>query len=100
MRSFVAAVFAASLIASTAIAQTAPAPAPAAPATPPPATTPPAPANDPMDQTVCRKTLETGSLVKARKQCHTRRQWAYLDEANGTAARNMVDDNRSRPGGQ
>lgn len=60
----------------------------------PPATT--ASPVDPMDKMVCRRQAETGSLVRAKRECHTRRQWAYLDEQNQTAARNLVDDGRSK----
>ena len=67
------------------------------PPTAPPATA--AAAADPMDKMVCRRQAETGSLVRAKRECHTRRQWAYLDEQNQTAARNLVDDTRSRPNG-
>lgn len=65
---------------------------------PPLAPPPPAAEADPMDKMVCRRQLETGSLVRAKRQCHTRRQWAYLDEQNQTSARQLVDDTRSRPG--
>lgn len=72
-------------------------------AAPPPAATPPAPpaaaTPDPMDKMVCRRIVETGSLVRAQRKCHTKRQWAYLDEQNQTSARTLVDDTRTRPGG-
>lgn len=71
---------------------------PAPPATPP-AATPPAATPDPMDKMVCRRLVETGSLVRAKRECHTKRQWAYLDEQNQTAARSLVDDTRTKPGG-
>jgi hypothetical protein len=36
---------------------------------------------DPMDKVTCRRELETGSLVKARKDCRTRREWNRRSEA-------------------
>lgn len=58
-----------------------------------------APAVDPLDKMICRRQAETGSLVRARRECHTRRQWAYLDEQHQAAGRTLVDDTRSRPNG-
>lgn len=54
---------------------------------------------DPMDQTVCRKDKETGSLVKTKKTCHTRRQWTYIDDVNSKFARDLADDARTRQSG-
>ena len=56
-------------------------------------------ATDPMDKMVCRRILETGSLVRGKRECHTKRQWAYLDEQHQNSARQLVDDTRTRPGG-
>lgn len=43
------------------------------------ASTPPAAApQDPLDKIVCRRILETGSLIKGQKVCNTRREWARL----------------------
>lgn len=59
---------AAAVIASPALAQTA---APAAPAA--------VASADPMDQVVCKREEETGSLVKKKKKvCATKRQWEAL----------------------
>lgn len=55
---------------------------------------------DPGQQTVCRKDRETGSLVKAKKTCHTRSQWQYIDEENQRFSRNLVDETRTRSSGQ
>ncbi len=94
MRLLLATVAAASL-ASMATAQTS---APAT-ATPPAPAAAPAPL-DPQDQMVCRRVKETGSLVKSKKTCHTRRQWAYIDDVSQGFARDMQDSTRERPGGQ
>ncbi len=54
---------------------------------------------DPMQQMVCRKDLETGSLVRTKKTCHTRAQWAYIDDINQNDSRKLVEDNMTRPAG-
>ena len=57
----------------------------AATAAPPVAAAKPA---DPMDKVTCRRELETGSLVKARKDCRTRREWSRMsDNAQAEAQR-------------
>lgn len=53
---------------------------------------------DRMQQTICRRDKETGSLVKARKTCHTRAQWQYIDDTNQAFSRNLVDDTRTKSG--
>ena len=78
-----------------AIAEPAPPSAPAAPTPPAIAAAEP----DRMQQMVCRKDKETGSLVKTKKTCHTRAQWAYIDDVNQSAGRDLVDNNRGRPSG-
>lgn len=48
------------------------------------ASTPPAakpvfvPDGRPEDKITCRRILETGSLIKGQKVCHTRAEWAKL----------------------
>lgn len=54
---------------------------------------------DRSQETVCRRDKETGSLVKARKTCHTRAQWAYIDDTNQAFSRDLVDTTRTKPGG-
>ena len=54
---------------------------------------------DPMDKMVCRRQVETGSLVRAKRQCHTRRQWAYIDQQGQAVAGSLVDDGRGRQSG-
>jgi hypothetical protein len=40
------------------------------------AATAPQPAKpDPLDKVVCHRQPETGSLVRARKECRTKREW-------------------------
>lgn len=76
-----------------AAAQT-PAAAPAAAPAAPPA------AVDKSQEIVCKREKETGSLVKARKTCLTRRQWAYVQDMNQEVARQLNDSTMSRPGSQ
>jgi hypothetical protein len=73
-----------------------PAPAPAAA----PAPIAVAPAANPDDlKMICRRDTETGSLVKSKKTCHTKAQWAYIDDTNQAFARDLSDTTRTRPGG-
>jgi hypothetical protein len=59
----------------------------------------PKPVN-PEDQMVCRRVKETGSLVKSKKTCHTRRQWAYIDDVGQNIGRDLIDESRTRQSGQ
>ncbi len=54
---------------------------------------------DRMQQMVCRRDKETGSLVKSKKTCHTRAQWQYIDDTNQAFSRDLVDATRTKPGG-
>ena len=65
------------------------------PAAPPAASAEP----DRMQQTVCRKDKVIGSLIATKKTCHTRSQWAYIDEKNQSFSRDMVDSTRTKSGG-
>ena len=67
----------------------------AEPAAPPAASAEP----DRMQQTVCRKDKVIGSLIATKKTCHTRSQWAYIDEKNQSFSRDMVDSTRTKSGG-
>ncbi len=58
-----------------------------------------APAADAGQEIICRKTKETGSLIKAKKTCHSKSQWAYIDDQNQTLGRRMVEDGTTRPAG-
>ena len=65
-----------------------------------PAAAPPAPtaAADNSQEIICRKDKETGSLVKTKKTCHSRAQWAYIDDTNQQFSRRLVDDGATRSG--
>jgi hypothetical protein len=64
-----------------------------------PATTAPVTIGDKSQEIVCRKEKETGSLVKSKKTCHSRAQWAYIDDTNQQQTRTMADDMRTKQGG-
>jgi hypothetical protein len=59
----------------------------------------PAPAPRRADEVVCKKFAETGSLVKKRRVCHTRAQWAKMNDRDQDAARQFVEENRGTPSG-
>lgn len=76
------------------------APAGAAPATAPPTIkTAEAAADDRANEMICRKTLETGSLVKQRKICHTRSQWAYIEQESRRLGQQLILDAQIRQTG-
>jgi hypothetical protein len=58
-----------------------------------------APASRAADEVICKKFEVTGSLVKKRRVCHTRAEWAKINDRDQAAARQFVDDNRGRPPG-
>lgn len=60
-----------------------------------PTVTPPAA----PEKMICRRFGVTGSLVKKRKVCYTKAQWARLNMEEGIAARNFVQENQNRPPG-
>lgn len=93
-----AAPVAAALAQSAPLEVAAPVAAPAtAPAAAPTAKTAQAAAADKDDEIICRRQAETGSLVKAKKTCHTRSQWAYIQQENKRMATDMVQNNMGRP---
>ena len=59
--------------------------------TPDPARTPAA------DKPICRRELPIGSYLPVRT-CHTKAQWAQIDEANGRAASDARRANDARSG--
>jgi hypothetical protein len=93
-------ILAAGLVAGSAVAQTS-TPQPAVPtsATPQVVIENAPQAIDPGAEIVCRKVKETGSLIKSKKTCHTKSQWAYIDEQHQRLGRQMVQDGTTRPAG-
>ena len=43
------------------------------------------------EKLVCKKFLETGSLVRKTKQCHTPREWDRIADSQRTGATKLVD---------
>ena len=54
-----------------------------------------APADKPEEKKICRKQIETGSLIKGKKICYTSKQWQKLADANREEY-----ESRSSSGGQ
>ena len=73
--------------------------APAAAQTPEAAPTAAAPV-DKSKVIICKREKETGSLVKAKRTCLTRQQWAYVQDTNQQFARDLNNSTMSRPGSQ
>ena len=44
------------------------------------------------DRLICRRQAETGSLVKARRQCFTKAQWDRIAESQRIGATRMIDE--------
>jgi predicted transglutaminase-like cysteine proteinase len=64
-----------------------------------PAPTAPAAQPNPELKMICRRDKETGSLVKSKKTCHTKSQWAYIDDTNQAFSRDLTDWTRTKSGG-
>lgn len=47
-------------------------------------------------ESVCRSSIETGSLIKKHKACLTAKQWDYVDQAHREEARKMMLDNMGK----
>jgi hypothetical protein len=56
-----------------------------------PAATPVVDAEDALEKMVCKRTTETGSLIKGKKVCLTRREWYKLSE-NGRAMGHQMQE--------
>lgn len=57
---------------------------------------PPPPAADPV---ICKRYEETGSLVKKRKVCRTKSEWAKSSSEMQETLNRFVEDRRTRPAG-
>jgi hypothetical protein len=59
-------------------------------------------ATDALDDTklVCRKTLETGSMVRKKKQCFTLREWDQIAETQRRGNQKMFDGLTEKSTGQ
>jgi len=104
----IAAALIVALSASAAVAQSAPLAAPAPVGAPvdaakaaaaPTQKTAEQAAADRDNEIVCRRETEIASLVKSRKTCHTRAQWAYIAAENQRLGRAFVEANSGKPSG-
>lgn len=59
-----------------------------------------APAPETTEKLICRKQVETGSLVKGKRTCMTRSEWAKVADAAREGGQYLVDQNTGRPSGQ
>lgn len=59
-------------------------------------------ATDALDDTklVCRKTLETGSMLRKKKQCFTLREWDQIAEVQRRGNQKMFDGLTEKSSGQ
>lgn len=48
---------------------------------------------DNLDKVVCKRVTETGSLVKKKKVCLTKRQWNKVAENGRSMGQGMQEDN-------
>ena len=53
---------------------------------------------DPMDKIRCQRELETGSLVKSKKICHTRREWSRISDDAQDEGQRLTPHISSVPG--
>lgn len=93
---------------TTAIAQSVPLSAPAPVAAPADAAKAEAPAPqktaeqlsaDRQNEIVCKREREIASLVKTRKTCHTRAQWAYIHAETSRQGQDFISANRAQSSG-
>lgn len=61
---------------------------------------PTTPAASDANKVICKKTLETGSLVRKTKQCFTKAEWDMIAEVQRRGNEKMVDGLSTRPSGQ
>lgn len=61
---------------------------------------PAAQAEKPKTEMVCRTERQTGSMIASKKRCYTRVEWDRLAQGARAMTERMMDDNRTRPGGQ
>lgn len=61
----------------------------------------PAPAKRPADpdRLICKRSVETGSLVARVKACHTRKDWDRIADSQQSGARKVVEGLMTRPCG-
>jgi hypothetical protein len=55
--------------------------------------------DDRENEMICKRDRETGSLVRTKKTCHTRSQWAYIKSENQRMGQDFIIANQNRPSG-
>ncbi len=48
---------------------------------------------------ICKRTVDTGSLVAKRRECRTRQEWDRISEAARMGGQDLIDRNMGRPPG-
>lgn len=51
------------------------------------------------EKPICKVFQETGSLVRKRRVCHSRKEWARINSQDREAAERFVEDSRGVPAG-
>lgn len=54
----------------------------------------------PATRLICKRAVETGSIIRKRKQCFTRKQWDRIAEATHEQSRPNADTLDTRPGAE
>jgi len=52
------------------------------------------------DRLICRRTPETGSLVKAKRECFTKAQWDRIAESQRIGANRMIQELTTKQSGE
>ncbi len=72
----------------------------AAPAFTQSADAPAAAAKPVKEKKICRHEQVTGSILGGKSTCHTKEEWAQIDEANSRAADDMLSRGRPNASGR
>ena len=56
------------------------------------------PAAERAEKKICKRDLDTGSLVRGTKRCFTAAEWNRVAESQRTGATRMIDELSTRPG--
>ena len=54
------------------------------------------PPQQPAEKKICRRYIETGSRVKGQTICHTRAEWAQIDDKERSASERVLEQTRLR----
>lgn len=53
----------------------------------------------PSERRICKRTVDTGSLVRGRKECRTKSEWDKLAWAARLNGEDIIQRNAGQPGG-